>query len=111
MSACTSDLIAIRTPPPNFLNFFGLFGSEGCEAWVLPFLKIINFVSLIISWSLTLFFSQVSLSMITSGLLMLMYALSSQIFAMLRDGCLKSQYNLHGGYHTPHKFVRYCKYY
>ena len=26
--------------------------------------------------------------MITSGLLMLMYALSSQIFEMLRDGCL-----------------------
>ena len=52
----------------------------------MSFLKILKFLSLIISWSLTLFFSQVSLSMITSGLLMLLYALSSKIFVMLRDG-------------------------
>ena len=25
-----------------FLNFSGLFGSEGCEAWVLSFLKILE---------------------------------------------------------------------
>ena len=49
MSACISDLIAIRTPPTNFLNLFGLFGSEGCEAWVLSFLKILKLLSLIIS--------------------------------------------------------------
>ena len=50
ISACISDLIAIRTLPPNLKYLFGLFGSEGCEARVLSFIKkvfILNYFMVI----------------------------------------------------------------